>query len=213
MAMWTLTKMAMLFFIIALSLIIMSFAGRERQSLCINRAQAVASGVGSAIAQVINSPLEDERTVYPLESVLTVGQSDYERYYISITNHSVEPGSPDSPYMVVEVTTDNPNCGAGTKVGFPKELKVSYISSNDTIKIGGIEFKGMTLTPSKPDLPDPAPKTRSKYVTIIRCQSKHWPPDRSLFIQDCKQPDSAACLSFNATDNDISDACQWPVTP
>jgi len=208
-AMWTLTKMAMLFFIIALCLIIMSFAGREKQALCINRAQAVATGLGSAIAQVVNSPLEDERIVYPLEAVLTVGKADYERYLINITIHDDDP---QNPFFVIDVATTSPGCSSGTRVGYPPALTIAFIPPEIDIPVGAETFKGRTLTPSKPDPPLEPETQRSRYVTIVRCQSKKWTPGgptRKLFIQDCKHANPAECLNFYDDPSGAKEACEW----
>ncbi len=85
-ALWMLTKFAMVFFIIMLAGIMISFSDAQKESICQTQARSMARNIAATLTNIVNSPVEDERKVFALESSLSVGKTQLERYFINITN-------------------------------------------------------------------------------------------------------------------------------
>ncbi|MFA4946588.1 MAG: hypothetical protein WC607_03585 [Candidatus Micrarchaeia archaeon] len=197
MAMWMLTKFAMVFFIMALAGLLLSFSEREREGLCNTQALRVANGIGGSIAQVVNSPLEDERKVYPLESVLSTGKEDYERYEITVTHRA-----PDGEHSLrVEVTAVQQGCSAAKNVPFTGYDGQTPVGFRVYLLGGAVVDHAFTLEPSNPD-------ARSRYFVMVKCQSKEYPFTRHLFLQDCKNENPTDCLPLS--EGEIDACCGWP---
>lgn len=118
---WMLTKMAMLFFIVALAFIMTGFGTQEKKAVCAAQAQAVAGSIASSVSQVVNAPAEDERRIFPLEAVLSVGSLEYSRYVVFITD-SREPsqgGSAGRNFVSITVQGRDRDCTGTASAPYP----------------------------------------------------------------------------------------------
>lgn len=196
MAMWMLTKFAMIFFIMALAALLMSFVDIEREGLCNSQAARVTEAVSGALIQVINSPVEDERKVLPLESALSTGKSEFERYEIKIIDHESSTGDHE---FRVEVDAANPQCGMGKAIPYDAGIILHFAGKNP-IDDEGNPLEGILVEPSNS-------KSRSRYIIIIKCSEKNYPSRKYLFIEDCKQDDPMECLSLDS--GQVDALCGW----
>ena len=126
-ALWILTKMAMLFFIVALSGILLSIGGTERSALCSNEAYIISRTVAQSLNEVVNSPLEDELRVIKLQTALSSGSGSAARYklQISILERFLLSGAPDPKFnsLLINVSSDaDANCRGGITFLYPKAL-------------------------------------------------------------------------------------------
>jgi len=200
-ALWMLTKFAMIFFILALALVLLGYSGVEKKNLCVTRAQGLASAIRSSIANVLTAPVEDERKVIPLERVLSIGESDYVKYKIKITNLQASGGSQSgtsqSNQLVIEVLpTGAKECNGGGNVPYP---------TGTTMVFGG------TAAENKEELElDPyggiGGVDRSWYLVILKCKTKYWPPKEYIYLEDCKNQNPNTCLDFES----VEKCCGWP---
>ncbi len=197
-ALWMLTKFAMIFFILALALILLGYSGAEKTNLCVTRAQGLASAIRSNIANVLTAPVEDERKVIPLERVLSIGQSDYVKYGIKITNRM--PGGDQPNSLIIEVVpTGAKDCNGGGNVAYPKEATIVFMGGGDkdTLPLdpyGGIAGAG-----------------RSWYLIVLKCKTKYWQeggPKEYIYLQDCPYQDPKGCIDFTQVDK----CCGWPAS-
>ncbi|NUN11475.1 hypothetical protein HUU53_02420 [Candidatus Micrarchaeota archaeon] len=184
---FALTKFAMIFFIFALSAILVSYGDREKSALCNSRAEFIAQGIGASFTQVINSPAEDERKIVPLETVLSSSSNDFARYNITIFNRA-----PDKKTLIITVKSNTQGCQGGASVGYPEEnFELHY---NDV----GNRFSdndNLNLTPSNTF------SERSRYLILLKCSEKELTAGASvkhLFIEDCNAEKPSDCvLNFN----------------
>ncbi len=185
-AMWMLTKFAMIFFIGALALILLSVADIEKEGLCNVAAERANKMITSAFIQMLNSPVEDERRVIPLESALSIGKEDLARYEVNITEYS----EGDRRELRIETGVAKADCGTGSKV--PLELDedklVIQMADEDDAPF-------FTLNPSKPSR---GQEKRSRFLVIIKCRDKYEGKKEYLLVQDCKQEDPAQCIQFDS---------------
>lgn len=193
-ALWMLTKFAMVFFILALAVILLGIANSEKEGLCSGRAQALASGIRADLVNVLSSPMEDERKVISLERVLSIGKEDFARYEINITSHN--PTS-SSPSLIIDVAPLNSKeCRGGSSLGYERDVTINLKGGQISQSTAG---EALTLTPSSPD-------SQSYYLVLIKCRTKEWPPDRNLFIEDCKRSNPDECYTFAS----FPEECGWP---
>jgi len=203
-ALWMLTKFAMIFFILALALVLLGYSGVEKKNLCVTRAQGLASAIRSSIANVLTAPVEDERKVIPLERVLSIGESDYVKYKIKITNLQASGGSQSgtsqSNQLVIEVLpTGAKECNGGGNVPYPQDTTLKFFSQttkdpkgNEVLEVdpyGGI-----------------VGADRSWYLVILKCKKKYLPPEEYIYLEDCKNQDPNTCLKFES----VEKCCGWP---
>ncbi|MFH0835601.1 MAG: hypothetical protein V1834_00370 [Candidatus Micrarchaeota archaeon] len=212
-ALWMLTKFAMVFFIFALALLMTTFANREKAALCELEAERVAISVSSLVQQVLTSPSEDERKVYVLPSSLSIGSGDYAVYELKITLKEV--GGVDT--LLVSVDAANAKCSAGRRIPLTEKIA----ENND-----GVEFSAQGSVSNIVTSPDyqitfepSIGQDRSAYMILIKCRQKidifaggTLDVKQFLFVQDCRDsgfsavnPDS--CLSFDSAE--LQDRCNW----
>ncbi len=225
-ALFVLTKIAMLFFILALALILTSASGVFKASLCEGQAQLEAERISSILTQVINSPLEDERRVYAFEPILSIGSDDLARYEINITNFQQDPAYPTScpsgagttsggctGFLQVLVQTSRQECGAGSPAPY-KDFKIQLFSTasnmvdTNSLHRAAAGAGVLTIQPSRSDIEvsgDCQPGgCRSKYLVVIKCKKKSFPADNYLFVEDCRSANPESCLKFSSTTSDSS---------
>lgn len=177
-ALWMLTKFAMVFFIILLAVIMVSFTDVEKQAICRTQANAIAQSVASTIINVINSPVEDERKVFSLEPSLSVGQKQLERYTINITN-IVSQDNPDTGSLVVNVLTTG-GCSAGASASYDRSLKLA--DPNTLVRLWQDSREGdKTVIELKPsDIQE-----RDYYLVLAKCRPKQKGLPSYLFMKKC----------------------------
>lgn len=225
-SMWILTKMAMLFFIAALALILVLFGGIVKGGLCQSSAQSTNARIANAINQVLNSPLEDERRVIPIENSLAIGDSKSSRYSIAMAKRMPDPNpTVKSGFLILTTTSElDPSCTSGLQVAYPKTYEYSggaspvarerlYLVSERTesgASLAGAFKSRITLLPSlSPDKETTAPPShRSKFIVVMGCTNKTITREKYFFIQDCWHDDSNDCLNFklNTTEAGIPDS-------
>lgn len=200
-ALWMLTKFAMIFFILALSLVLLGYSGMEKKTLCRTRADSLTSTIGSSFANVLTAPVEDERKVIPLERVLSIGESDYIKYKINITSRKADATQPNQPNsLIVEVLpTGVKDCNSGGNVAYPQDTKLKFVSppvtdsqGNEVLEIDPYGGSGGA--------------DRSWYLVIIKCTKKTWPTEQYVYIENCKSGTLSACaLTFDS----VAGCCGW----
>jgi hypothetical protein len=189
MALWMLTKFAMLFFIILLAATLVGFEERERKGICESFSQTISDTISSRLNQVINSPSEDEKRVYSFQAALAQGQSELQRYQVNLSFYL----DSDDPILSVQTLAFGEHeCGAGSHIGIPKDLEVYAMRGDNEERITGEAT--LTADPS-------AVENRSYYLVFIRCaqklKSEGAPPRKFLFVQDCRESDARRCLDFS----------------
>ncbi len=211
----TLTRFAMVFFIMALATVVLLFSNTEQKGLCQTQAELTASQIASSVNQVLTSPAEEERKVIPLVAALSVGDKDRERYTVNITNRS------DAYGLVIGVYATEASCRAFQTVGYTKDTGVIFQASkklsggNDphqlTERFSSSSFNLLQLTPSNPS-------DRTSYLVLIKCQSKSldpvtFKPKKFLYLQNCNfaPPDTGvdpnSCLTLETSSINDPSAC------
>ncbi|OIO28036.1 hypothetical protein COX86_02700 [Candidatus Micrarchaeota archaeon CG_4_10_14_0_2_um_filter_60_11] len=189
-AMWMLTKFAMIFFIIALSMVLLSLSDAEKGGLCRTQAARIGEGVRGAITQVVNSPVEDERKVYSLESVLSTGKADFERYSLMFTHHAYGDGKHE-----IRVTLSSQSTDCVYERAAPFKAYEQDENNGFRLFLQGATYNpenhSILLEPSKPG-------DRSRYAVIVKCREKSYPYHQYLFLEDCRKDDPNECLSLNS---------------
>lgn len=220
--MWILTKMAMIFFIGALALILLVFGGFTRTGLCASSAESASNRIAAAINQIINSPLEDERRVVPVEPALAIGESKNARYTITITNRVLADSSrPFNQLLISTQSQLDKGCKAGVAVAYPKQLQQNnrlFLLSPRTVNAPSSEFRqAITLKPSILSNEEDF-ILRTKYVVVMKCTSKTVALEKYLFIQDCTEDSPESCIRFDSAiglgsrsggANEIQDICSF----
>lgn len=217
-----LTRFAMVFFIMALSLVLLLFSNTEQKGLCRTQAELTARQIASSVNQVLTSPAEDERKVIPLIAALSVGQQDRSKYTVNITQRT------DSNYFVIGVYANEKDCSAFQSVGYGSDANVviqnsrKFTQPNDPHKLkeyfGSASYDVLQLTPSNP-------ADRTSYLILLKCQSKTldpvtFKPKKYLYLQNCNflspgetsvNPD--LCLNLKSDPNNPVDVtCGFSVT-
>lgn len=227
MELWMLTKFGLIFFIVALAAIVFLFEVQARSKICSDQTRAITDAVTGRIAQVLNSPVEDERRVYAFPLALVLGRNDLTRYTVDLTLfHSAGTGgyfqTMGSGKIIVNASpAGEPGCEAGSSIPFTNfivMLNPSSARSLDPQAVGTpsnrivMHFSPSTLTGTEP----------SKYLIIIKCGNKNNPPGspsfkRFLLFQDCSHDDVNQCeaLAKHLPDTpqaslDTTDLCGFP---
>lgn len=209
--MWMLTKFAMIFFILALALIITNFSQREQNGLCTFRAQELAKKISSSVEQVISSPVADERRVLSLDRALATS-SGYERYSITLLDH-VSDATAGKKSLIVLVNSSGSNCNGGDYVPYNYNDGSSY--GSNTGFITHIQGKQHTLSGDVLTLHPSSLDTTSDFLVIIKCETKQWPYKKHLIISDCQAAPTGEdkCISLNSADpsnpSEIDKCCGW----
>jgi hypothetical protein len=161
---WMLTKMAMLFFIVALALVMTGFGTQEKKTVCAAQAQAVARSIGGAITQVVNAPAEDERKVFPLEPVLSVGQVEFSRYTLFLVDHVDEQAK--RKFVSITVQGRDRDCVGTDSAAYPYSM------------VGGLQSD----SPGGPLLSAQVPPVRGFFLEGAVCECR----DGSLQGEGCR---------------------------
>ena len=205
-ALWILTKMAMVFFIIALALILTTMGNAERSSLCSANAQKVADELADAFNLALNSPLENERMVIKLEPYLAAGEGTTARYHVNFSKREVSGGSLNS--LIITVSSDfDARCSGGRSVAYPKNFDnaatkqfflMPATSASDRQWTGSRTapkiFETITLRPN-PRVT--AASARTRYAVVMMCKEKVTAARKFLFVQDCTDDKPEMCLGFD----------------
>jgi len=198
-----LTRFAMIFFIVTLAALMLGLSNREKEQLCLTQSASMASSIASQVAQVITSPVEDERKIFPLTGSLAVGKDEFSRYQITITN---KPPAADRPnatgYLIIEVkpigTTE---CRTTVPVYYnPSQLDALNLIPGPETELNETELGTMlTLEPSKRS------GLRSWFLMVMKCKPKYVGFKTRLWIEDCRNDDPRVCMNFSSVDN----CCGW----
>ncbi len=203
-ALWMLTKFAMVFFIIALALVMISFTDVQKTAVCRTQAQSMARNIASTLVNVVNSPVEDERKVFALESSLSVGKSQLERYTIEIANipssDSTEAGSGS---ITVRVNTTL-GCEGFGRATYDKTMKLADPETLTSLWKG----KNLELHPSDVHV-------RDLYLVIVKCKPKKKGLSNYLYLKRCSAPLGTE-INPNDCDprleqNPVVQCCGWDV--
>ena len=203
MALWILTKMAMLFFIFALSFFLLQVGGFHEQGVCTSQANIVTNGIASRISQVAFSPVEDERRVYSFESSISLG-TGRARYEVGMLLR----GEDDNKKFTINATPSSVQrkCTSGTSV-VVGDVKIVFVPQAGAIQ----KWEHMDVKFFKPSARDPAEKSR--YLVVIKCSSKYLDDNsqtrKFLFIQDCNEQDPHRCIDLATQGTAISRCCGW----
>ncbi len=205
-ALWILTKMAMLFFIISLAALLLVFGGKAREGLCLSQAHTLSQTIATAISQVIDSPLEDERRVVGIPTVLSLGSGTNSRYTITISRWNTL--DPASNALIIQTSSDSdPSCKAGVQLtydqswdeGSPKRLQFVHAHSRHQSDEGNPITESMQLRPSVLCDGTEGSSTcpygpRTTFLSIVKCTTKDTQKTKHAFIQDCTQENARNCL-------------------
>jgi len=196
-ALWMLTKFAMVFFIIMLAAIMVSFSDAQKETICRSQAQSMARNLAATLTNVINSPAEDERKAFALESSLSVGKTQLERYSINITNRaSSDPDSPGTGSIVIHVQSGS-GCEGYARAVYDKSTVLTTPNSFQTRWASGASLE---LKPS--DL-----RQRDYYLIMAKCRPKQSGTASYFYAGACSSslgvavnPDACApFISINAS--------------
>lgn len=217
-SLWILTKMAMIFFIAALAIILVLFGGIVKGGLCKSSADSTNARIANALNQVINSPLEDERRVIPLETSLAIGESKSSRYKIEIAKRTPNPAA-EAGFLIISTRSEiDESCSSGLQVSYPKsfEFKLNpdgsvdspqerlFLISDRSETLSGTFNKRVTILPSlASDKETSSPRNfRSRFIVVMSCTSKEVARNKYFFIEDCSperaDADSDSCLNFKS---------------
>jgi len=214
-SMWVLTKVAMLFFIGSLALILVVFGGFTRTGLCEASAQAASARVSLAVSQILNSPLEDERRLVPLEPGLAVGESRSAKYNMTIARRALPGKNFGALWFYTQSETDSA-CKGGLQVAFPAYLapRLQLLNAQDRrAAIPGFD-DAIVLKPSMTfdEEQNRGPGERTRAVVVIKCTRKTIAQDVYIFIQDCIHDDAEQCLNFKSVNvTDVGNVCEFGV--
>jgi len=192
-----LTRFAMIFFIVSLAALMLGLSNREKAQLCATQSASTASSIASQIAQVITSPVEDERKIFPLAGSLAVGKEEFSRYEIVLTNKPPAT-SGERGYVLVEV----------------KPIGTSECRTTVPVYYDGSQLDALTLMGETNETAlgtalvlEPSKRTgaRSSFLTVLKCKPKYTGFKTQLWIEDCRNNDPRACMNFSSVDN----CCGW----
>lgn len=217
-ALFTLSKMAMIFFLFAIVFIISTMVLRQKDAICEAEASGIAAQLAARVAQVVNAPAEDERRVFALEPSLKLA-SGYARYFVNVSYITITDPDIMSFYVVQadSLKAERSQCtgAASTPVkGHEVNLGGKKLSTKGVIS--------KTLQASVFD--DPA--SQDNFFVVIKCDEKcqknppssptpgtcgsghnAWPPRRYLFIWGCHGDDESSCLQLDTSV--VNTACGW----
>ncbi len=208
--------MAMVFFILALALVLIGLSNKEKAGLCDARAESLVANVRSQVVNVVSAPIEDEIKVIPLERVLSTGSADFERYNLTVTWRELNPPRPEKSSALgtykqelsIVAKTLSGACGSGYSLSV-SDFNVHFIGNpplNPTAAPHGMVV--LTSEPSKKYGESGTGNANpSLYLIIVKCSTKVWPYSKHLFIDDCRETDPTKCASFSYTP--IDKCCGW----
>ena len=195
-----LTRFSMVFFILMLFAIMVSFSNRQKEGVCDIQAQAMAKQIASTFTNVINSPTEDERKVLALLPAVS-----NERYWMEIENLPSST-NPRAGNLRVEVKT-NAQCSGGARASYDESIVIDR----------------QTLVPKKTFLVFPSNTTsRDFYLVLVKCRPKKPPLKDYLFLENCRglltqdvDPDKCLPLEVDSalSPNRVEACCGWRGTP
>ena len=227
-SLWILTKIAMVFFVGSLALIIVAFGGFAKTGLCESSAQGTSSRIANAINQIMNSPLEDERRVIPLENSLAVGEGKSSLYHIVIAKRVPEVLKDANQLVITTSSEHDAGCSAGIQASYPNSLEFSgpptaqapsgsqrterlFLISDRHEPAQGPFEGGILLKPSLPEDKETANNLRTKFIVVMSCTNKTITREKYVFLQDCIQDVSENCINFDSATtiggNDVSSIC------
>jgi hypothetical protein len=188
-SLWMLTKFGMIFFIVALSAIILSFETSTKNNVCKDQANSIAYSIASRITQVLESPAEDEQRTYAFPGGLSLGRSDRVRYNVQITDRKDSPGATAGRLIVNVSPSSSLACQGASSVPYKDFIIHQNAAGGRSV---GVD-KVLTFSPSNLDF-----NLKSFYLVILKCGNKLHPPgtggyERHLFINDCVNPDIDGC--------------------
>ncbi len=211
-----LTKFAMVFFIMLLAFIMVSFTDTEKQAICRTQAQAVAQSLASTLTNVINSPVEDERKVVSLESSLSLGRTDLSRYTIQIQHVKNEGGKGGFLNVLVQTPPGCDPLDSARPCQCDGRGRASY--EEDT-RVVNPENLGSSLWPDKTVLLLEPSNTRRRdyYLVAAKCQPKTKGFSNYLYLAKCGADlgtlvDPQTCPPILEQDP-VRSCCGWGVDP
>ena len=170
---WMLTKMAMLFFIIGLSFIILNVSNIEKGALCKEQAMSTARLITSNINQVTTDSTEDEVLVYKFQPTLSAGSEKTDRYLVNLSVKELGEGAGSRFQVSVKVSAINEReCQATSTVFLDRnriEPPINFQSTpySPPREINGEDGRTLTLLPSNSKVSE-----RSRFLVISKCTSK-----------------------------------------
>ncbi len=199
MSLWVLTKFAMVFFIMALALILTSFGGMQQEQTCNDQTGLSARTMASRISQVVYAPVEDERRIYKLPASITLGEG---RALYGIEMRKIQDAG--SAFLTISLRPQGTtlSCGGGNAVSLPTQTKLVYV---DRAKVPTLvsDENPLEFHPSEFEFPE----KKSKFLVVLKCSTKlAFPPEKYLYLQDCTKDNSEECLKFE----DVERCCGWP---
>lgn len=195
--MWMLTKFAMLFFIVGLFAIIFVFEQNARSESCKAQAQKIAFGIENRIAQILESPVEDEQRAFVFELGIPLGKDDVTRYTVNLTKRELK-GETDTGVLQIAVIPEGvKNCEGSARIGYAKKKVRMFSERSEEWETSQYRFELVQLNPSDRDA-----DLRSYFLVAIKCSEKAFGGQKYLFLQDCTQNDPGRCFSFETADVD-----------
>ncbi|MBI5636272.1 hypothetical protein HY993_04890 [Candidatus Micrarchaeota archaeon] len=174
-ALFVLSKMAMVFFILALMSVLIIFSSRERASACSQQASQISADIANKLSQAMNSPLEDERLVVSFSPSLSTSGGRTSSYNITITKRNPVGGG-EGLISVSTRSLNDADCSGGAKAYYPNGINfVGALANLDEI----------ALTPSAKESFAGAPSTRTKHLIIIKCTAKDAGRKKFLGLDGC----------------------------
>ena len=180
---WMLTKMAMIFFIVALSLIILNISNIEKGGLCKEQATAKSRLIAASINQVITGSTEDEILTYKFDPTLAAGGEKSDRYLTNLTFRALEN---NKLQFDIKVAAINDRQCEGTATVFLDTSRIEndikfQSSANYQARIAESEDgKTMTLLPSNAKIGE-----RTRFLVISKCTAKTFGSRPHLTFTDC----------------------------
>ncbi len=209
-ALWILTKFAIVFFIFALGAILTTYGFAYREKLCEEQANFIARQVLASINSVVISPAEDEIKTFKLEPTIRFTKDDFAVYDINIT---ALPKAETAKSFIVDVVAPG-RCAS--------KLSIKFESADESKKIDKVYFVDYLPggTPPKDEISQgevftfkpfnvKEPASSSRFLVFLKCTKKEVEQDgtysKFLFIQGCRKDDSKECLNFKTRlEQDVS---------
>lgn len=189
---WMLTKMAMLFFIVALSLIILNISNIEKAGLCKEQAMATSRLISSSINQVTTGSSEDEILTFKFQPTLAAGGEKTDRY---VVNLSVKELQSNKMQLSIKVAALNDKTCEASSTVFLDQRKTSrniklqatpYQPRTENSEEGRV----LTLMPSNSKI-----EQRTRFLVIAKCSEKVFGGTQHLRFIDCGEIDPERCVS------------------
>lgn len=214
-ALWILSKISMLFFIISLAAILMVASSQWRSNLCYTQALSLSQTVSSSIGDALNSPLEDQRNIVSLPYSILVGNGIDSRYSMNLSELSeiASNGVSATDLLVSVFSQYDPSCKASVIIPFDSTqytlFFIASLSRKYNTPASNILQTLQFLPSLQPDYSNggvqPNPQgLASTFVSIVKCQSKTPDKTKHLFIEDCTHKNSNKCIGLSNGDSSIS---------